>query len=393
MSRRRLRALALGALLPVVACGAGGDDGASSEAAIVSKSAAVSDGDFDGTLDRSFIAATQPNLPADVFAAKWDASRESGVIFMRSYPGAYHADLARVDAKRILGEEGICFGDAHPDNFGFLRLDGETRFVFNDLDDAGICPVGVDAARYFAVLRLYFDDKDLTKEILEQYVDTVKDRGRAERIDKDLLPSWDSVASKELADATVGERFLLEGEVGAPSAAERAAVLALAKADAQLSRLAILDVASVGRTAGGSGGLRRFWLLADDGARRTILELKEAATPGVDMGRASRMLTFDERLATLKRELWATPSPSDYFYVSLSGVRYLVRDRLAKRSVKLLDLSNKDLRNVLRTQASVMASVHGAHWENVDKDRLRSWLDGTSKTLADRWQDTYDAGR
>jgi hypothetical protein len=390
---RALRALALVASLAAAACGAGGDDAASSEDAVVAKSAALEDRDFRGSLDRGFIRATQQNLGDDVFAAKWDASRESGVIFMRSYPGAYHADLASVDPKRILGEEGVCLGDAHPDNFGFLHLDGRTTFAFNDLDDSGICSIGVDAARYFAVLRLYFDDAELTREILEQYVDTVKNAKRAVTIDEDLLPSWDKVESKGLAEATAGNSFLLEGDVGAPSAADRAAVLALARADARLSGFTIDDVASVGRTAGGSGGLRRFWLLASDGTRRTILEMKEAATPGVELGRASHTLSSTERLDTLKRELWSTPSPGDYFYVSLAGARFLVRDRLAKKSVKLLELSKKDLRNVLRTQASVMARVHGAHWAGVDKDRLRKWLSGTSETLADRWQGTYDAGR
>jgi uncharacterized protein (DUF2252 family) len=390
---RFLRALALVASLAAAACGAGADDAASSEDAVVAKSTALEDRDFRGALDRSFIRATQSNLGDDVFAAKWDASRESGVIFMRSYPGAYHADLAGVAVKRILGEEGICLGDAHPDNFGFLHLDGRTTFAFNDLDDSGICAIGVDAARYFAVLRLYFDDAELTREVLEQYVDTVKDPRRAEAIDEGLLPKWDKVESKGLAEATAGNRFLLEGDVGAPSAADRAAVLALARADARLSRFTIDDVASVGRTAGGSGGLRRFWLLASDGSRRTILELKEAATPGVELGRASHALSATERLDTLKRELWSTAAPSDYFYVSLGGARFLVRDRLAKKSIKLLELSRKDLRNVLRTQASVMARVHGAHWAGVDKDRLRKWLSGTSETLAERWQDTYDAGR
>jgi uncharacterized protein (DUF2252 family) len=363
------------------------------EAAVVATAKPIAHDDFARPVDRAAIRATQRHLDDAAFVAKWDASRESAVLFMRSYPAAYHADLAQVSAKKLLGEEGLCFGDAHPDNFGFVRIGGRTQFVFNDLDDAGYCPIALDAARYFAVLRLYFDDGGLTKRVLGQYADTVEDAGRARAIDDDRLPDWSKVATKELAEHVRSGKLVLAGEVSAATTAERSAIEATVRGDARLGVARVLDVAAVARTAGGSGGLRRYWVLAERGGAETILELKEAAAPGVEAGRHAKTLGMDERLATLKDALWSTSAADDYVYAQVLGARFLVRDRLAKKSVKLDELGHDAREDVLRAQASVMARLHAPRWKGVDKDELRRWLDDSSKVLAERWARARDAGR
>ena len=354
--------------------------------ALVANARPIANEDFADPLDRMFIRGTQTSLSDASFASKWDASRESAVIFMRSYPAAYHEDLVQLNPRHVIGEEGLCFGDAHPDNFGFIHIGNRTKFVFNDLDDSGHCPVALDAARYFAVLRLYFDDPSLTKDVLGQYVDTVGDLGRASEIDEDLLPDWSKVASKELEENVRDGKLVLGGEVSAPSAAERGAVRDVVAGDARIAGRAVLDIASVARAAGGSAGLRRYRVLVTDKAgAQTILELKEASTPGVDSGRQATKLGFDERLPVLKNALWSTTAQNDYFYVKVLGSRFLVRDRLAKKSVKLANLDKDQRKRVLRAQASVMARLHAPRWKNVKMDALRSWLDDSSKVLAERW--------
>src|SRR5262249_19759014 len=159
-----------------------------------------------------------------VFDAKWKGSLVAPNIFMRSYPPAYHADLMQVGAKRLPGEEGICFGDAHPDNFGFIAINGKTKFVFNDLDDSGICPIAVDAARYSAVLHLYFADADLTADVIEHYVDTVMDSSAGEKIDKSLIPDMDKHRMKEVDTSTKNGKFLFADPVGTPTPEETAAL-------------------------------------------------------------------------------------------------------------------------------------------------------------------------
>ncbi|HQY62674.1 MAG: DUF2252 family protein [Myxococcales bacterium] len=357
----------------------------------------LEDRDFADDLDRRFIRAASANLDEAAFSKKWDASLESSVLFMRAYPAAYHADLLQIPTKRILGAEGLCFGDAHPDNFGFLNVGGATVFSFNDLDDAGYCPIAFDAARYFAVLRLYFDDKDLSAEVLEQYVDTVKDPLRAVWLTSSAAPDWAAVRASVLADWTRGDSLALGGELSALEGPEREAVLRVAGADPTLSTYRVLDLAAFARNAGGSGGLRRYWLLVEKGSgaatRRTILELKETATPGAAFGRHSKQLPIASRLTTLKSTFWGGSPNDDYFHVSLLGGRFLVRDRATKKSVKLDPKGGKATIDVLRAQASVMARHQSKYWRSVKKDDLRAWLHASSKTLAHRWRDTYEAAR
>jgi hypothetical protein len=306
-------------------------------------------------------------------------------MFMRAFPGAYHADALALPPGRIPGREGLCFGDAHPDNFGFLDVGGETRFVYNDLDDSGPCPVLLDAARYFAVLRLYFDDADLSDHVLEQYVDTLKDPSRAKRVKRDLHPDMQREGKKDLDRATRDGRFVLDGDLHAPSAADRAAITKLVGSDARLRGTTVLDVATLDRDGGGSGGLARHWILARRGAAETILELKEIATPGTELGHHARSLPAETRLETLKRAFWGTAAPDDWFEVKLGATRFLLRDRLAKQSLDLGDLDRKDRIDVLEAQASLLAALHAPALEDVKKDTVRAWLRETCRTLARRW--------
>ena len=94
---------------------------------------------------------------------------------------------------------------------------------------------------------------------------------------------------------------------------------------------------------------------------------------------------MDQRLAVLKTALWSTTVQDDYFYVQVLGARFLVRNRLAKKSIDLVAMSSKDREDVLRAQASVMARLHAPRWSGVEKDEIRSWLYDSSKVIADRW--------
>lgn len=356
---------------------------------------------FANPLTRAALRASNDNLPDDLFATKWSATlTDSAVMFVRAYPGAFHADLAQVERGSLPGKETLCFGDAHPDNFGFLRLGDETRYLYNDLDDAGFCTASVDALRYFAIVRLSFGDDALTEELVEAYVDGLKDADRREAIAGSLAPNWSKVREKGLAKVVADDRFLLGGDDGlveASNAEDKAVRAALTKVPA-LSSAEIFDVASLDRTTGGSGGLARYWILANPspggtGPKKTIYELKELATPGTERGRSETVLDPETRLGELKATLWDTDTQSDYLEVSLLGRRFLLRDRLAKKSVDLDELSKGERRDVLAVQAGLLAARHEKAMDNVKKDDLRPWLLASSRVVADRWQAFFDASR
>src|SRR5262249_59112239 len=99
------------------------------------------------------------------------------MIVFRVYHAAYHKDFAvnlRTEARaKIPAARGLCVGDAHPDNFGFLKFDTTMLYAFNDLDDSGHCPVALDALRYITAVRLFFD-KDLAETAAKRYVKVLK---------------------------------------------------------------------------------------------------------------------------------------------------------------------------------------------------------------------------
>ncbi len=83
----------------------------------------------------------------------------------------------------------------------------------------------------------------------------------------------------------------------------------------------------------------------------------------------------------------------DFTKVLARGFIRRTNDNLDEGSfTKKWDASgSKDTTDALLAQASVMAKVQSKYWRGVDEDDLRAWLYDSSKTLAHRWQDTYDA--
>jgi len=350
-----------------------------------------------GTLDREHLRATNPGIDDASFAVKWDAAQADALTFFRSFDAAYHADLADVPASRSPGGETLCAGDAHPENFGFMKLPSGTLFAINDFDDGGYCPAAFDAARFFTAVTLAYGDDDLTTQVLERYVDTLKDSSKAVTIDSSLAPDWKKNREKHLDKVTKDDAFVLGDSSGtdlsSPSADDRAAISSLVTSDARLSGAVVRDVADYDRGGGGSGGLRRSWVLVDQGDTRTILELKELADAGVTWGRHTQTLEPGERADTLKNAFWGDPDPNDMFDVDLFGKRFVVRDRLLRDAPDLGDLSSGDLAKVLEAEASELALLHTSSFSDVKKDDIRAWMSGTTATLAARWNDAWQAAR
>jgi hypothetical protein len=146
----------------------------------------------------------------------------------------------------------------------------------------------------------------------------------------------------------------------------------------------VLDVAQRPRDGGGSGGLARYWALVDLAGQRTILELKETATPGVEFGYVAQHVELGARLPVLLSAFWSVTQGSDYFAANIGKRKFLVRDRTRKASV--------DPKSEHRAaQASFLGALHRGKWQTMKRDAIRDWLDDSSKVLAKRWQDFYDA--
>ncbi len=349
--------------------------------------------DFPGPLTRSFIRTTNAALSNPAFADKWDESHKNAAKFVRSFPPAFQADMATVPASRFPGQEGLCFGDAHFGNFGFLQLDGQTVFGYNDLDDPGYCRfVALDAARYFTVVLLTWEDKELLADLVETYVDVIKDPSRAVGIADEFTPDWRKRAAKELERETSDDRLTAANGRTAASSDEAAAVRAAFSQLPPLAALRVMDVAAVQRDSGGSSGLRRYLVLVQEPAgTRRVLELKEAVAPGTDYSKPQKIMSFDERIPVLKRAFWGVEAPSRYIYVKLGPSYFIVREPAASDKIDVEKLKKEMRLPVMQAQVSYMARIHAPALQGIKKDDLRLWLSGTSETLANRWDAMFDA--
>ncbi len=349
----------------------------------------LSPGEFTGKLDRASIRQMQPWIDDAGFDAKWVALLKTPIEFLGGTPSAFHADLATLDRARFPGGETLCHGDPKLDNFGWTRVEGKGVFSDNDFDEAGYCPVAVDALRFLLATNLWFSSAALDDAVLESYLAAVSNPSQATAVDPSSEPLWDDLRTKVLKKTTSGGKLILGGNVQAPTPEEGLAVRALLKADPRFDPN-VLDVARDVHTTGGSAGLRRFWVLgADAQDRQSLVELKELTTPATEFGPHSRTLQGDDRFDVLKRTWWGTPGPADHFQVQLLGAHFLVRSRLTRSSPNPDKLTTSQLEAMLRAEAGLLALRHREAWGAVDPAALKNWLQQSAVTVNARWRAAY----
>jgi uncharacterized protein DUF2252 len=358
-----------------------------SRGAAAPAAAPLSPRDFHAQLTVAKLRAYHPEAPDALFSRRGLGSADR---LMRAFVAAYWADLAQIPLARVPGGIGLCFGDAHPENFGFLKIGRRTVFGFNDLDDSGVGPVALDAARYFAVLRLRTDDPDLVDRAIERYARVVRHRDRAKVPPHHLEPDWRHI-KKQVEEAVDGDRLIKDDTTGLePVSAERARDIEQAmNACAELRGARFLDVGFLARDVGGSAGLDRYRVLVDRGGKHDVLELKRSARPGIEALGLVEPLEMEERLPILKRAFWGSEDARDDFYLAIDGVRFLVRDREAMGKLDPFDLHRHDRRKAILRQVDAMATLHGASWGAERRSEIGDWIDGTSRTLAARWRAVF----
>jgi hypothetical protein len=402
---RRMRAFALLVSAVGAACTppprnvVAGHAGASDEpTAIRPKEAdALREGDFVSPLTRQFIRSTRPAMSDEEFAVAWRAAVSKGAYrFLRVFPQAYHADfaqnLSQAAVRKIPPEVGICFGDAHPDNFRFLERGAKVSYAYNDFDDSGYCPIALDALHYAVAVRLGYD-RDAMDRLVDRYVAVVTgQRSEAEanadidKVRERQTPNFAEHRRKRLVELAQKDALRLDSGMARVDGATRSTLERVVVT--ALSGAAVLDVASLERKSGGSAALARYWLLVQRGSTSTVVELKETGKPGVDLGLSARPIAADERLGALEHALWGESVAIDYEYVEALGKRFLLHDRLAMAPLDLGALSQGDLREVFDAQAAMIGLAHKrVAKQGTDRGRaLKQWLSESAEVVADRWK-------
>ena len=335
-----------------------------------------------------------PTLTRGEFDAKFQRALEAPANLVRSYAGVFWRLSRKSPPRKQLGGVGPAFGDAHHENFAFVRVGNKTIYAVSDFDDGGRAPVSEDAAHYFTELRLKFGKK-VVRRAIEQYAAAVADPAAEVAIDPSLEPDWADTTKKDLERTIKGKKFRYaqNPDLRPARRADLGDIQAAVAADPRLSKLQIHDVAEMIRTQGGSAGLARYWLLvepAGGGPRRTI-ELKEMGRPGVAESGVAQEMNAKKRLSSLKRTLWRSSVQSDWYPIDVGGVPYLVRDRHGVEKVDLTKLDSKGVLGVIRAQASYMASVHRKAWGSVPAAEIEQYLEERSATMAKAYSGAHEA--
>jgi hypothetical protein len=337
-------------------------------------------------LTRRFFRGTSPHLDDARFAAKWATAFESPLRFFRAFPAAYYRDLAAVPATHLASRSLVGFGDAHPENFGFVVAGGRTHFVFNDFDDSGFTDAGVDALRWFTAHRLWTRRPRETDALIARYVAVLRAPGRVPAVPKALVPAPEKVLAKQAKKFIEGDRLVRSSKTKLSNSDRHERAVVTRGLTEHGSR--VLDVAERERDHGGSGGLRRYWALVQgsDGAR-DVLELKELSEPATASGPGHQPL--HDRLVEVREALWAGVPAEDHFLLRLFDAPFLARSRLRRANLDLDELTPAQLERVLAAEVGLLARHHAEVYEKTEAATVGRWLRAGSRLLAARWAEAY----
>lgn len=327
---------------------------------------------------------TYSHLSDDLFEKKFQSSLKSPLLFMRSYVNTYYQDSSFLGSKAELIP---CFGDAHPENFGFLSFGTKTRYTFNDLDDSGACPYELDVLRYFSALSLYEEDQNLVQQAINVYADVLSGAAPVELMDS-MNKSLKKKNKKILKKYSLDLKFKLTPEMSSVEEAQKNQLITQLKSLKNERQWRVLDLVQVDKNSGGSAGLLRYWLLVEDKlGLRDIFELKELTVSGVQFGPwAAKQQATSDKLERLKKDLWGE-SPDIYHQEMIDNKSFLLRSR-SKDDFNLEKLSKVQKAHLYQVQASVLAEHHRNHVK-IAKEELKAWLTKNVERMKERYQRSY----
>ncbi|MCA3012274.1 MAG: DUF2252 family protein [Myxococcaceae bacterium] len=337
-------------------------------------------------LTRAFFRATNPHLDPARFEAKWAKAFESPLRFFRAFPQAWYLDLTQVPAAHMPGRTDWCFGDLHPENFGFLVVGDQVHYAFNDLDDSGPAEVGLDALRYFTAHLLWTGDERATDALIDLYRDVMRTPARAPQLPAEFIPAAEAVRARQRGKFVAGGKLVRDDDtrLGAVATSDRELVTRALKANG----FSVRDVAEREREHGGSGGLRRFWALVRRDGVTDVLEVKELTRPATAWGHATSPI--DDRIAKVRDAVWPGLGVSDHFTVALGTSEYVVRSRLSRATLRLEKLDEEALETVLEVQVGVMARHHRRAFRPIELQALDEWLQDSVRVTAARWLEVFE---
>jgi hypothetical protein len=286
--------------------------------------------------------------------------------FLRTYVDYFYLLIKKNQSNlntvsSLMKYSGLCVGDAHAENFGFLlQNDLEPLFTVNDVDDFGPCPVVLDIFRFMVSSKI--DDSTLSiKKILENYQSGLQD-------DKQPLPEVLKKMKKKAEEDGMSpssskiknQQFIREPGIIEINSETQNLIFAKIQDSLQMN-LTILDLVETVKKGGGSGGLQRYEILALNKSRELIhLELKEEITPAIyPVATAPIPDVRTKIMQALAIEQGPNSSPY-YGVIELNTRSFLIRPRFSgNQGVTLSDQKNiSETRDIMMYEAYRLGQIH-----------------------------------
>ncbi|MBC7660445.1 MAG: DUF2252 family protein [Chitinophagaceae bacterium] len=307
------------------------------------------------TLTKDYFQKAYPKLTASQLDDKWSKASASPMALMRSYVNVWYDDVAKV---KDPGSIGPCFGDAHIDNFGYIRFaDNQWHYTYNDLDDVGDCPVIFDALRYFTTLSLLLNDPVSEKKVRDAYIEFLNGKSLDPLPSDSSVPDYDTLLSKAQKKNLDDNGLVLSKKDERLTPAEQGQIFAeLRKTLLFPDELKFLDIYKFDKTGGGSAAQERYFLDAIDADGQTVFfELKELSQPATEHGAWSKNWTLTRQ--DFAQDLWGDNTPKYLRFPFLNGKPFILRFSL-KKSINLESLSRKEEVAVLTEEVYTIAQLH-----------------------------------
>lgn len=334
------------------------------------------------TLTKEYFQKAYPKLTTSQLDDKWAKASASPMTLIRSYVNVWYDDVAKV---RNPGPIGPCFGDAHIDNFGYLRFaDDSWRYTYNDLDDVGDCPVIFDALRYFTTLSLLLDDPASEEKIRSAYIQFLNGKTLSTLPSDSSIPDYDALLAKAQEKNLDGNGLVVSKKDQALSPEVKNQIFAeLQKTLLFPGELRFLDIYKFDKTGGGSAAQDRYFLDATDTNGKTIFfELKELSQPATERGAwsASSKLTR-QGFADI---LWGNNTPKYLRFPFINGKPFIMRFSI-KKSVDLESLSAQEKEGILTEEVYNIAQLHKRTISGTPE--YASWLKVQTLFMVNRYTD------
>ena len=346
------------------------------------------------SMNKEYFKKDYQHLSDEMFDAKWKSSLKTPLKFLRSYVKTWYREVATLEDR---GPIGYCLGDAHPENFGFVWFGRkEIKYVFNDLDDPGLCPIASDALRYFTTLDLSQSDPDLFKTLLAMYGRVLNGAEESSSLPQRLFPSWETL-NKGNAKYIKEGRFVF-GKKIKPITEQEKKQVAKALKGKLYRKFKILDFASRTKKSGGSAGLKRYWVLVHKersfslkNLKRSyvdIMELKPLITPATFNDEWSKPLK-DDFVKVSSREIYGKSEPTHFDSVAFAGTRYQLRSR-TKGDLELDEYNKYEQYDILKAQVSLIAKHHAKYLNKNEKQEILKWINISLPVMVKRYTKAFE---